>query len=128
MNQPTFRLLAALLAILLSSPAMAESSPSASATGIEGTISMSPARGGPQREGESSTAPLPDIRFVVQQNDKPVTTFTTDSQGAFRVVLEPGHYNVVRDGNVRIGHMAFEAEVEAGKMTKVKWVGDSGLR
>ena len=89
---------------------------------------MSPARGGPQREGESDSAPLPNVSFVVLRNDKPVTTFTTDAKGAFRVALEPGHYTVVREGSARIGRMQFEADVEAGKMTKVDWTGDSGLR
>lgn len=107
---------------------MAESAP-ATDSGIEGVISVSPGRPGPQREGVSDKAPVANTTFVVKQGKERVTSFTTDSTGRFHVTLPPGHYVVCREGpRTAIGHWQFEVEVTAGKMASVDWTGDSGMR
>ncbi len=101
----------------------------AAETGIEGVITVSPARPGPQREGMPSKAPVADTTFVVKQEDKTIASFKTDATGHFRVALPPGHYIVSREGpNAAIGRWHFEIDVAAGKMATVDWTADSGMR
>ncbi len=105
---------------------------SQSETGIEGAILMSPAHGGPIREGMSDSKPLARAKFVVGRagETKPVASFVTDEKGNFRVSLPPGHYSVTREGGKRgIGSFGpFDVEVGAGKITSVQWHCDSGMR
>src|SRR4051812_43208388 len=110
---------------VLTIPAMAGTE-----TGIEGIISISPSQPGPIREGVSNSKPLPEVEFGVQNESREVTAFTTDAQGHFRVVLQPGHYIVaMKNRSQRLGYFGpFEADVVAGKMTKVEWACDSGMR
>ena len=59
-----------------------------------------------------------------------VTSFTTDDQGQFRIPLSAGHYSISLKGRrSSIGHFGpFEVDVVSGKMTKVQWKCDSGIR
>ena len=100
------------------------------ASGIEGVISAGPTRGGPVREGEASSAPIAKMSFLVKQGDRVITSFETDEQGHFGIVLSPGHYTVVRkDYGGAIGSYGpFEVDVSPGKMTSVNWTCDTGLR
>jgi hypothetical protein len=108
--------------------AMAETAPAAD-TGIEGVICVSPSRPGPQRADAPSKAPVANTAFIVQKGKEKVASFTTDSEGHFQVSLPPGHYIVSReDARAAIGRLRFEVEVVAGKMTRVDWTGDSGMR
>jgi hypothetical protein len=101
-------------------------------SGIEGVILMGPTHGGPLREGTPDSKPLANIKFNVQREgeEKPVTSFTTDGEGKFRVAVPAGKYSVIRDGGKRgIGNYGpFEIEVAAGKMSSVQWHCDSGMR
>ena len=101
-------------------------------SGIEGVILMGPTHGGPVRQGEPDSKRLANIKFNVQREgeEKPVTSFTTDGEGKFRVALPAGKYSVMRDGGKRgIGNYGpFEVEVVAGKMSSVQWHCDSGMR
>jgi Prealbumin-like fold domain len=101
-----------------------------SPAGVEGVITMSPARPGPTRLGVPDSAPLANVTFVVRNDSDVVATFTTDAEGMFRVPLVPGHYSVTRkDGRSGIGRYGpFEVDVTAGRMTKVEWRCDSGMR
>src|SRR5881275_2178466 len=65
-------------------------------TGIEGVVTVSPTRPGPIRAGPDvpNAAPLPNAVFTVGNEKGVVTSFTTDSEGRFRVSLKPGHYVV----------------------------------
>jgi hypothetical protein len=120
-----------LSAILCVSLTLAQTSPAPeAATGIEGTISARPARGGPERAGVSSSVPLAKMEFAVKRGDEVVTTFQTDDQGHFRVVLPAGHYTVLRKNYASsIGSYGpFPVEVSLGKMTSVHWECDTGLR
>ena len=93
---------------------------------------MSPARPGPTRQGVEDSKPVPHARFVVMREGEttPAASFTTDESGHFHVSLPPGRYQVVAEGGRRrIGSFGpFEVEVTAGKMTKVHWNCDSGMR
>ena len=128
MNQPYRGLLAALFLCLFSLMAVAETPPPID-TGVEGLISVSPSRPGPQKIDGPSIAPATDLIFVVKKEETKVTSFTTDGEGRFRLRLAPGHYTVSReDPGAAIGHWRFEVDVVANEMTKVHWTGDSGMR
>ena len=102
----------------------------ASSTGIEGTISAGPVQGGPTRQGGSDSRPLTNMAFEVKSGSQIVTSFQTDEQGRFRVLLEPGHYTITRknyEGAVG-SYGPFEVEVSQGKMASVQWQCDTGLR
>ncbi len=103
---------------------------SGASSGIEGTIMVGPIHGGPVRQGVSSTVGLAKTGFVVKQGDKVVTSFETDSQGHFKVMLPPGHYTVTRQNyQGAVGHYGpFEVTVTEGKMATVQWQCDTGLR
>src|SRR5262249_23108896 len=103
--------------------------PSGGESGIDGIISISPAKPGPTRIGDGP-APLANATVAVQSNNAEMGSLTTDHKGHFRMALPPGHYKVSLKGRkIGIGHFGpFEAEVVAGKMTNVQWNCDSGIR
>ena len=105
-------------------------SPSGAGTGIEGIITISPSQPGPTRDDAPGSKPLANTAFVVENQKGEVTSFTTDDQGHFRIPLSPGHYTVsIKGRNTTIGHFGpFEVDVVSGKMTKVQWECDSGIR
>ena len=102
---------------------------SGSETGIEGVITINPARPGPVR-ADSPISPLANTAFAVETQKGEIASFTTDNEGRFRVSLAPGHYKVSRKGRTSsIGRFGpFEVDVVAGQMTKVQWECDSGMR
>jgi hypothetical protein len=100
-------------------------------TGIEGVIMVAPIRPGPIKAGEErpQSAPLPNAVFNVADEQGRVTSFTTDSQGRFRVSLTPGHYAVsLAEHRFPYPCGPFDLNVVTGKMTKVEWQCDSGMR
>jgi hypothetical protein len=103
--------------------------PSPAESGIEGIITISPANPGPTRVG-AATTPLANATFAVEKNNGEVSSFITDEQGRFRISLLPGHYKISLKGRKSsIGRFGpFEADVAPGKMTKVQWECDSGIR
>lgn len=100
------------------------------ATGMEGKITVSPVHGGPTRQGEIDNRPLAKMSFEVKSGDRLVTSFETDDQGHFRVLLAPGHYTVSRKAYTgAVGSYGpFEVDVSAGKMASFRWQCDTGLR
>ena len=110
--------------------ASAEQTPSGGESGIEGVITISPANPGPIRADAPGSVPLANATFVVEKNNGEVTSFTTDDQGRFRVSLPPGHYKVsIKGRKSSIGRFGpFEVDVVPGKMTRVQWECDSGIR
>lgn len=103
--------------------------PAPEASGIEGTIVVSPTHPGPIRKDEEPrVAPVSNTQFAVKAGDAIIKTFTTDGEGRFQVALPAGHYVVLREGAGRVGLWRFEADVVAGQMTKVNWTADSGMR
>jgi hypothetical protein len=117
-----------LMAALGAVTAMSETEPLS--TGIEGTFSISPTHGGPTREGESDSAPLAKTDFEVTTKTGPVTTFTTDGSGHFRIPLAPGVYFIKRKGAMaKVGQCGpFEVEVTSAGFKRGHWECDSGLR
>ena len=104
--------------------------PAEGESGIEGIITISPARPGPIRANEAGSVPLANATFVVENNNGEVASFTTDEQGRFRASLPPGHYVVsLKSKKGGIGRYGpFEADVVPGQMTKVQWTCDTGMR
>jgi hypothetical protein len=104
--------------------------PSSSETGTEGVVTISPAQPGPTRADAPRSLPLGNVAFVVEDQNGEVASFTTDDQGRFRISVPPGHYKVSikgkRSGIGRYG--PFEVDVVPGKMTRVQWDCDSGIR
>jgi hypothetical protein len=119
-----------ILGLVIAACASAGQTPAGGESGIEGVITVSPARPGPIRVDESGSVPLANATFVVESKNGGVTSFTTDEQGHFRAVLPPGHYKASLKGRKSsIGHFGpFEVDVAPGKMTKVQWQCDSGIR
>ena len=100
-------------------------------TGIEGVVMVSPIRPGPIRKGSEvpNVAPLPGARFTVAKEKETITSFTTDSEGRFRLSLSPGHYFVsLAENRFPKPCGPFEIDIEAGKVTTVEWRCDSGMR
>src|SRR4029077_20913934 len=99
-------------------------------TGLEGVVTISPTVPGPMKADAPASVPLPNITFMVESETGTTTSFTTDDSGQFRISLKPGHYKISRkDPKPAIGHFGpFEADVVAGKMTKVEWECDAGTR
>jgi len=100
-------------------------------TGIEGVITISSTRPGPIRAGSDvpNAAPLPNAVFSVGNEKGVVTSFTTDSEGRFRLSLKPGHYVIVlAEHRFPRPCGPFEIDVESAKMTKVEWRCDTGMR
>lgn len=104
--------------------------PAGGQSGIEGVITISPAKPGPIRAGAADSVPLANANFVVESGKVEVASFTTDENGRFRVVLPPGHYKVSLKGRKSsIGHFGpFETDVAPEKMTNIRWECDSGIR
>ena len=85
---------------------------------VLGTIAIGPIKAGPFR----------DATFIVRQEERTVTTFTTDEHGRFRVSLAPGRYAAeLKDRKPGIGQYGpFVFDVRDGQMTKVEWQCDNG--
>jgi hypothetical protein len=99
-------------------------------TGIEGVISVGPTHGGPIRQDEPPTNPMPNKDFVAENDQHaPVASFKTDEKGRFQLSLAPGKYRISMKEKVRFPRCGpFTVEVVAGKMTQVNWECESGLR
>lgn len=125
-------LLIALAAITAFCSLVADQEPTASSspgTGIEGSVSISPIRGGPSKVGVPNSAPLRNTQFVVENAAGIVVTFKTDEEGRFRVPLSPGRYTVRSAVVKKIGRCGpFEVEVEAAGFKQAQFHCDSGMR
>ena len=125
-----FRVVGIVLVLLVACVALGQSNRDMT-TGIEGVITVSPTRPGPIRAGSDipNAAPLPNAIFSVENEKGKVTSFTTDSEGRFRVSLKPGRY-VIALAEHRFPRPCgpFKIDVESAKMTKVEWRCDTGMR
>jgi hypothetical protein len=124
------RTFSVIITFLLMAGFVAEAAPEAG-TGIEGVITISPARPGPIRADAPDSAALANATWVVKNERGDVAAeFTTDAQGHFRAELPPGRYTVSLKGKKSgIGKFGpFTVEVVPGAMTKVQWQCDSGMR
>ncbi|TAL71697.1 MAG: carboxypeptidase regulatory-like domain-containing protein [Rhodanobacter sp.] len=117
----------AILAFVMASPTMAAHG----ATGLDGTVSVSPARPGPQHIGAPSVAPLAKMVVRVRRSDgHEVAHATSDDQGRFTVSVPVGTYDVVVDvqGAALPRCPVTPARVRDGQLTRVQIVCDSGMR
>jgi hypothetical protein len=123
-------LLAAFWFIVMAICTAAGQTSSGGESGIEGVISISPARPGPVRVDEAGSVPLANATFVIENNSREIASFTTDDKGHFRAAVPPGHYKVSLKGRkTSIGRFGpFEVDVAPGNMTNVQWECDSGIR
>ncbi len=85
--------------------------PSGAETGFEGVITISPAQPGPTRADAPGSQPLANAAFVVENEKGEVASFTIKGK---------------RPGIGRFG--PFEVDVVPGKMARVQWECDSGIR
>jgi hypothetical protein len=123
--------LAALMLLIMDvSFSAAAQTPSGTETGIEGVITISPIQPGPIRADSPSSKPLANATFAVENEKGEMASFTTDGQGHFRTSVPPGHYKVSMKGRKSsIGRFGpFDVDVAAGKITKIEWQCDSGIR
>lgn len=130
-NRITFFVILAVLLVSCFSSAQPQPSPAPGpGTGIEGLITVGPTHGGPARIGVPDSKPLANVTFVVENEKGATMSFATDDQGRFRILLAPGHYEVLRkDAQPKVGRYGpFEVDVVMGQMTKVEWYCDSGRR
>lgn len=80
--------------------------------------------------------PCPDQPFsasftVTTMDSLPVATFSSDAEGHFLIGLAPGRYIIVADASAPFPHPQSQqqvVEVEAGKLTEVTLLFDSGIR
>jgi hypothetical protein len=103
----------------------------ATPTGIKGIVTVRPTHPGPIRAGSErpDVVPLSNARFTVTNEKRSVRSFTTDTQGRFRVLLKPGHYVVgLAENRFPRPCGPFEIDVMPGKMTDAQWRCDSGMR
>jgi hypothetical protein len=120
-----------MIVLFLVMAACSSSGQTQSGSGIEGTITFGPTQPGPIRADAPGSKPLANVRFVVKnENEAVVASFTTDNEGRFRTSLAPGHYTVAMEGRKSgIGKYGpFDVDVVAGKMTRVMWECDTGIR
>jgi hypothetical protein len=125
-----FRMVGILLALLIACVAFGQLN-RATDSGVQGVVTVRPTRPGPIRAGAElpESAPLSNASFTITSENGSVRSFTTDTQGRFRVLLKPGHYIVFLAEN-RFPRPCgpFEIDVVPGKMSDVQWRCDSGMR
>jgi hypothetical protein len=124
------RFLIAFVLLLMCAIFLPGQTESPSETGIEGVITISPIKAGPIRADAPSSRPLANTTFVVENQKGNVASFTTDGNGHFRMPLVAGHYKVsLKQRTSSIGKYGpFEVDVAPGKMTRVEWQCDTGMR
>lgn len=108
----------------------AVSPPTTNPSGIEGQVLIGPACPGPV----SLATPCPDKPYqaaivVRDQSGKEVQQFETDTNGHFRVILQPGEYTLVPQAPGALPHAGEQVvTVTSGQFTPVTITYDSGIR
>ena len=96
--------------------------------GIEGRVEIRPVRS-VQRAGDANSAPYQATVTVLDGHGNTITTFTSDDQGHFRVVLPPGTYTLRPESPGRYPRASAQSVVVAPRtFTHVDIVYDSGRR
>ena len=100
-------------------------------TGVSGTVSVSPARPGPQRAGELGAAPLRGAVVYLRDAEGMVLARTVaDAQGHYTLLVPDGDYEVQVgvQGRVFPRCRSVDTSVRAGQLVHVDIVCDSGMR
>jgi hypothetical protein len=103
----------------------------AATTGVSGRVTISPAHPGPQRIGESGSAPMQGASILVLDAQRHVVARTvSDADGHFSAIVSPGEYSVEVDlGTARLPRCStMRASVKDGEFAKVELECDSGMR
>jgi len=103
-------------------------------TGISGSVTLGPIS--PIAvQGESNTRPHQADIHVVDSGDNLVHSFSSDENGVFEVILEPGNYilmpQVENPGDLVDGwprSRPYNVQVNLGSFTEVQIAYDSGIR
>lgn len=100
-------------------------------TGLRGTVSLSPARPGPQQAGMPNTAPMAGALVRVRDaRGREVARIRVDDEGQFVLLVAPGAYEISVDVQNAVFPRcsAIHAQVHQHKLTDVQVVCDSGMR
>jgi hypothetical protein len=106
------------------------------ASGIQGQVLIGPTCPGPvssdpTREAECSGKPYQTTITVLDQENQPVTTFETDSEGKFYITLKPGTYTLSTQSQPDQPLPRAKPQivtVKAGEYTQVTITLDTGIR
>jgi len=101
-------------------------------SGIIGQVMVGPTCGGPvgaNSSTECADKPYPTTVTILDQSGQTVTTFTTDSEGRFRVPLQPGTY-ILHPASTGMMPAAVDQTIQvvSGKYLTVTILYDSGMR
>jgi len=101
-----------------------------SATGVSGSVHISPAHPGPQRVGESAQAPMVGARVQVRNARGDVVAATvTDAAGHFMIAVPAGAYSLGVDVEAVLPRCATaDVVVRDGELAHVDLDCDSGMR
>lgn len=111
--------------------ALLTSASAAAATGVSGTVHIAPSHPGPQRIGDSGSAPMQKAPILVLDvRRRVVARAVTGVDGSFSVTLPPGEYSVEVDMRAALLQRCSSvyASVQEGKTAAVKLECDSGMR
>ncbi len=101
-------------------------------SGITGQVLVGPTCGGPvgaKTSTQCADKPYPTTVTVLDQSGQTVTTFTTDSDGRFRVALQPGTYTLHPASTGTFPTAVDQTiQVVSGQYLTVTIMYDSGLR
>ncbi len=87
--------LLSLLICLMTTSTNAYAAPPADSSGVKGRITLSPACGGPPREGEDCQAPYAQVEIrLLNQAGSVVGQARTSSQGLFQIAAAAGRYRL----------------------------------
>ena len=121
----------ALAAVAISLLACVSMRDSAAESGVSGTVTVSPARPGPQRAGEPGTRPLSGVEVQLRgAAGTIVARANADTNGGFRILAPAGQYELhiethrgryprCQDKSVEVAH---------GQIAHVDIACDSGMR
>lgn len=101
------------------------------ATGVSGRVTISPAHPGPQRVGESGSAPMQGASILILDAQRHIAARAlSDADGHFSAIVAPGEYSVEVDvGTARLPRCGtVQASVRDGEFAKVELECDSGMR
>jgi hypothetical protein len=100
-------------------------------SGVSGTVTISPARPGPQRAGEAGSRPLSGAEVLLHDaQGRIVARANVDSKGDFRILAPAGQYELRVDtrGALYPRCQAQRAQVTDAQLTRIDIVCDSGMR
>ena len=101
------------------------------ATGVSGTVRISPSHPGPQRIGDSGRAPMAGATVQVRDaNERVVARVVTGADGQFSAPVPPGEYTLEVDVGSAVLPRCGKAHamVQEGRISPVELECDSGMR